>query len=303
MKVSDFFWLSLVCFVWGLNIVITRWVVFDAAVPPIFFAAIRFMGVAVVLLPFLRPRPQDIKTLFLISLFIGAGNFALFFMGLANAEASSAAVVTQLHVPFATLMSMFFLGETIGWRRGLGILLAFTGVVIISVDPDGFVVSLGLLYVAASAFVGSIGNVMLKKVKPIPALQMQAWIALFSFAPLLALSAYFEQGQWTAFYHGGTLVWLASIFAVIGVSVFGHGVFYALIKKYDVSLLSPLTIMTPIWGIVMSVVLLGDTVTPKLIVGAAIALSGVFVIAIRRNKALPEAGLAKNLGGLDERGP
>lgn len=296
MKVSDFFWLSLVCFVWGLNIVITRWVVFDASVPPIFFAAIRFMGVAVVLLPFLRPLPENIKTLFLISLFVGAGNFALFFIGLANAEASSAAVVTQLHVPFATLMSMFFLGERIGWRRGLGILLAFSGVVIISVDPNGFAISLGLLYVAASAFIGAVGNVLMKKIKPIPALQMQAWIALFSFPPLLALTAHFEQGQWTALYEGGALVWLASIFAVLGVSVFGHGVFYVLIKKYDVSLLSPLTIMTPIWGIIMSVILLNDAITAKLIMGAIIALSGVFVIAIRRNTVLPEAGFGKNIG-------
>lgn len=296
MKIRDFIWLSLVCFIWGLNIVVTRWVVFDAALPPIFFAAIRFLGVAVVLLPFLRPRPEDIKTLFWISLFVGAGSFALFFIGLANAEASSAAVVSQLHVPFATMMSMIFLGESIGWRRGLGILLAFTGVVIISVDPNGFVISLGLLYVAASAFIASIGTVLLKKIKPIPAMQMQAWIALFSFAPLLLLTTFFEQGQWTALYEGGILVWLACVFAILGVSVFGHGVFYVLIKKYDVSLLSPLTIMTPIWGIIMSVILLNDAVTVKLIIGAALALSGVFVIAIRRNKALPEASFGKNIG-------
>jgi len=37
MALKDFFLLFTVCFVWGLNIVITRWVVFDAAVPPIFF--------------------------------------------------------------------------------------------------------------------------------------------------------------------------------------------------------------------------------------------------------------------------
>ena len=48
MAFKDFFLLFTVCFVWGLNIVITRWVVFDAAVPPIFFAALRFLGVALI---------------------------------------------------------------------------------------------------------------------------------------------------------------------------------------------------------------------------------------------------------------
>ena len=59
MGFKDFSLLFTVCFVWGLNIVITRWVVFDAAVPPVFFAAIRFLGVAVLLVPFLRPIPND----------------------------------------------------------------------------------------------------------------------------------------------------------------------------------------------------------------------------------------------------
>jgi len=153
MGFKDFLLLFTVCFVWGLNIVITRWVVFDAAIPPIFFAAIRFLGVSLLLIPFLRPIPKDIKTLFFISFFIGSGHFALLFLGLANAEASAAAIVGQLGVPFSTLMSMAFLGEKVGWRRGLGITLAFAGVFLIAVDPESFSVSIGLLYIAGAAFI------------------------------------------------------------------------------------------------------------------------------------------------------
>ncbi|MEP3890210.1 MAG: DMT family transporter [Hellea sp.] len=296
MGLKDFSLLFIVCFVWGLNIVITRWVVFDAAVPPIFFAAIRFAGVAILLIPFLRPIPEDIKTLFLISFFIGAGHFALLFIGLANAEASAASVVSQLAVPFSTLMSMAFLGETIRWRRGIGILMAFAGVLLIAVDPESFTVSLGLLYIAGAAFIGSIGGILMKRMKPVSALQMQVWIGLFSFAPLFAVSAMFEQGQWSRYMAGGWPVWIATLFAVIGVSIFGHGAFYHLIKKYDISLLSPLTLMTPIWGVVLSIVFLKDAVTPQLILGAIISLGGVFVIAIRPNKSMPEAAMGKKLG-------
>ena len=296
MGIKDFSLLFLVCFVWGLNIVVTRWVVFDAAVPPVFFAALRFLGVAVLLIPFLRPIPKDLKTLFLISMFIGAGHFALFFLGLANAEASAVSVVGQLGVPFSTLMSMVFLGETIGWRRGLGIMLAFAGVLLIAVDPESFTVSFGLIYVAGAAFIGSIGGVLMKWTRPVSAMQMQAWIGLFSFAPLFALSAFFEVGQWGSFISGGWLVAIATVFAVVGVSIFGHGAFYHLIKKYDISLLSPLTLMTPIWGVVLSIILLNEPITARLILGAVISLGGVFVIAIRPNKTLPEARMGKKLG-------
>lgn len=295
MNFRDFSLLFTVCFVWGLNIVITRWVVFDASVPPVFFAAIRFLGVAVLLLPFLRPIPKDIKTLFFISFFIGAGHFALLFVGLANAEASAAAVVSQLMVPFSTLMSMAFLGETIGWRRGLGIMLAFAGVLLIAVDPGSFTISFGLLYIAAAAFIGSVGGILMKRMSPVSALQMQVWIGLFSFAPLFAFSALFETGQWGAFTAGGWPIWIATVFAVVGVSIFGHGAFYNLIKKYDISLLSPLTLMTPIWGVVLSIILLKEPITAQLMLGAVISLGGVLVIALRTNKTMPEAGISEKI--------
>ena len=291
MGFRDFLLLFAVCFVWGLNLVVTRWVVADAAVPPVFFAAVRFAGIALVLIPFLFPAPKQMLTLFGISMCMGAVHFALLFMGLANAEASAVSVTGQLGVPFATLMSMAFLGEKVGWRRGLGIMLAFAGVTLIAFDPDSFSVSFGLVYVIISAFIGASGGIMMKKMAPISALQLQAWLGLFSFGPLLIFSFLTEGGQVEAFVGGGWLVWTATVFAVLGVSVFGHGAYYYLIKKYDISLLSPLTLMTPIWGVVLAVSLLGEPLTLRLIVGAAISLSGVFVIAIRRNKSLPEAAL------------
>lgn len=297
MGFRDFILLFFVCLVWGLNIVITRWVVADMGVPPLFFAAVRFLGIALVLLPFLWPRPANLGTLFLISVCIGAVHFALLFMGLANAEASAVAVVGQLGVPFSTLLSMAFLGETVGWRRGLGIMLAFAGAVLIAFDPGDFAFSFGLVYVVASALIGSIGGILMKRTLPISPFQMQAWVGLFSFAPLFVLSAFVETGQVGAYTAGGWGVWIATAFAVLGVSVFGHGGFYTLIKKYDISLLSPLTLMTPLWGVIFGIVLLGEPLTLQLVVGGAISLGGVFVIAIRPNRALPEAALGRKIGG------
>ena len=296
MAFRDFMLLFAVCIVWGLNLVITRWAVGDMGVPPVFFAALRFLGVALVLAPFLWPRPPQLGTLFLISIFIGSAHFALLFVGLRYAEASAVAIAGQLGVPFSTLLSMAFLNETVGWRRGLGIMLAFAGVVLIAFDPGSFGISFGILLVILSAFIASVGSILMKRIPPISAFQMQAWIGLFSFAPLFAVSAMIEQDQMDIYIGGGWLVWLASVFAIVGVSVFGHGGFYSLIKKYDISLLSPLTLMTPIWGVVFGIVLLNEPITARLVLGAVISLSGVFVIAMRQNKRMPEAALGKKIG-------
>lgn len=296
MNFKDFTLLFAVCLIWGLNVVFSRWVVGVEGIPPVFFAGIRFAGVAVCLLPFLRPIPSNLPMLLLISVFIGSAHFALLFIGLANADASAAAVTSQLGVPISTLMSMAFLGETIGWRRGLGIMLAFAGVILIAFDPDSFSVSTGLLFIIGAAFIGSAGGILMKRIAPIGALQMQAWIGLFSFTPLLLVSFFIEHDQITSFVAGGWKVWAATIFGVIGVSIFGHGAFYTLIKKYDISMLSPLTLMTPIWGVIFGITLLGEPLTNQLILGAVVSLSGVFVIAIRGNKKLPSAALNETRG-------
>jgi O-acetylserine/cysteine efflux transporter len=297
MNFRDFLLLFGVCLVWGLNLVLTRWVVADMQVPPLFFAAVRFAGVALFLIPFLRPVPEKLLTLFLVSVLIGSLHFALLFIGLRNAEASAVAVTGQLGVPFSTMMSMLFLGERIGWRRGLGIFLSFIGVMVIAFDPGSFRISTGLLFVVAAAFIASYGGILMKKMPPLTGLQVQAWIGLFSFAPLFAVSAFLESGQVSTYVAGGWPVWVASLFAVVGVSIFGHGAFYTLIKKYDVSMLSPLTLMTPIWGVVFGIVLLSEPVSPRLVLGAAIALAGVFIIAVRQNTRLPEAALGKKFSG------
>ena len=301
MSFRDFLLLSAVCFVWGLNLVVTKWVVTDAGVPPLFFAGIRFLGIALVLFWFLRPLPKNLGMLFLIAMGMGAVHFAFLFMGLASAEASAVSVVGQLGVPFSTLMSMAFLGEYVGWRRGLGIMLAFAGAVLIAFEPGQFAFSIGLLYVVAAAAIASGAGILMKRMPPISALQMQAWIGLFSFAPLFAVSGLVEADQqgWSKFLEGGVLVWLATAFAVLGVSVFGHGSFYTLIKKYDVSLVSPLALMTPVWGVVLSIVLLGESLTLQLITGAAISLGGVFVILVRRNQSMPQAAFGDKMQSLD----
>ncbi len=299
MSSRDFALLSLICFFWGVNLVMTRWVVNDLDVPPLFFAAVRFLGVALVLIPFLRPLPSNLGTLLVVSMLIGSANFGLLFLGLANAEVSAAAVTGQLGVPLSTLMSMLFLGERIRWRRGLGIALAFAGVVVIAFDPSTFSLSYGLILVFLAALLGSAGGILMKRMPAMPALNLQAWVALFSFAPLFGLSALLETGQAAAYLAGGWKVWLASLFAVLGVSVFAHSAFYALLKRHDVSLLSPLTLMTPLWGVALGILLLDEPFTWKLVIGGAVSLAGVLLIALRPNRALPEAALGKKIAGGD----
>jgi O-acetylserine/cysteine efflux transporter len=116
-----------------------------------------------------------------------------------------------------------------------------------------------------------------------------------SVAPLLALSLVLEPGAAQGYAQAGWPVWLATVFAVVGVSLFGHGSFYTLVKRHEISLLAPLTLMTPIFGVLLGIGLLGEPASPKLLLGGALALSGVLIIALRPNARLPDASIRDKL--------
>src|SRR5690606_26708955 len=123
-----------------------------------------------------------------------------------------------------------------------------------------------------------------------------AWIGLFSIAPLMLMSFLWEEGQADAYLALDWRVYASSLFAVIGVSIFAHGSFYRLIKRYEVTLLSPLTLMTPVMGVLLGVAFLGESVTWQMVVGGVMALAGVGIIGVRRNRRFPEAPVGDKIG-------
>jgi drug/metabolite transporter (DMT)-like permease len=285
MKPRDFMVLVLVCLVWGYSNVLSKIVVGHWAVPPLFFAAIRFAVVIAVTLPWLLPMPRPRWRIVAIGILMGAGNFALLFIGLQTATPSAAAVVIQIGVPFTTLLSVLVLGERIHWRRGLGIALTLCGVLLVVWNPDGIALSAGLWFVVGAAFTGSLGAVLMKQVEDVAPLRFQAWVGLVSFAPLALGSALFEQGQWASAVAVGWPFVGAVLFAALVVSVLAHTSYYGLIGRYEANLLAPLTLMTPIFTIAFGVMLTGDRLDARMVAGAMLALAGVLVVARRSRPA------------------
>lgn len=287
MSFRDFGLLVLVCLLWASNNIVSKYVVSYLEAPPLFYAAVRFAVVALAVFPWLFPMPRPAWRLLTVCLLMGGGNFALLFIGLKTATPSAAAVVSQVGVPITTLLSVLMLGEKIRWRRALGIALTLAGALAVMWDPRGFVLSTGLMFVVAAAFAGSLGAVMMKQMEGVKPLQFQAWVGMSSVLPLALLSAIFEPGQVQAGLDAGWQFWAAAIYSGLVVSVGAHTLYYGLIQRYEANLISPLTLMTPLATIALGVALLGDPFGPRMALGTAIALVGVLIIALRRNRVRP----------------
>ena len=272
--------------IWGFALVAAK--VSLEHFPPFLFAAIRFALITLVLLPFLKVQAGRMREVVIIALCAGPVGFGLFFMGLSLADASVVAIVGQLGVPISTLMSVVFLKEEVHWRRWLGIGLAFTGIMIISFDPAVFAYIAGVLFILASAVIGSIGTIFQRRIKNVGVFELQAWIALVSWPLLLAGSLGFEQDQLAAIQTADWLAWSGIFYVAFASSLVGHAGIYYLLQRYEVSQTAPLTLMAPLFTIGFSVWLLGETLTERMIMGALVALVGVFIVTARQSrKGLP----------------
>jgi O-acetylserine/cysteine efflux transporter len=285
MRPSDLLLLLACCLMWGVNLPLTRWAVQD--VPPIFFAGLRFLGLGLCLFPFLRPFPRQFGLVFIIAMCIGGIHFALLFLGLQSSPASAVAIVGQLGLPIVTVLSVIFLQERVRWRRILGMTLAFAGVVFIVYRPGTLTLEAGLIFVIASAFIGAVGTIVMKRIEPMPALSLQAWVGTLSVLPLFVLSAFTEHNQIRSFVGGGVWIWAVLGFSVVAVSVFGHSAYYQLLKRYEVTLLAPLTLLTPVVAVAIGIIAMGEPINSHLLVGGGLTLAGVFLVAMRENKSLP----------------
>jgi drug/metabolite transporter (DMT)-like permease len=286
MSFRDFAILAFVCVVWAMNNIVSKFVVTHLGVPPMFYAAMRFAVVSIAVFPWLRDMPRPRWRLVTVGLLMGGGAFSLVFMGLKTASPSAVAIVSQLGVPMTTLLSFFMLGERLTGRRLAGIGLTLAGVLLVMWDPSGFKISAGLLFVVAASAFSSLGAVMMKQMEGVKPLQFQAWVGVSSLIPTLALSILTEPGQLDAALAAGWPFLGAVLFSGLLVSVLAHTLYYGLIQRYEATLISPLTLMTPLATIALGVLITHDAFGPRMAVGTALALAGVLVIALRRNQLI-----------------
>lgn len=284
MALRDFALLVFVCMLWAANNIVSKFVVAYLHAPPLIYAALRFGIVALAVLPWLRPAPRPLWRLLIIAVCMGAGSFAFMFIALKTISPSSSAIVAQLMVPTTTLLSFLMLGERLSPRRLIGMGMTLGGALLVMWDPGGLTVATGLLFALASVIAGSLGAVMMKQMDGVKPLQFQAWVGLTSFLVLAPLSALTEPGALATVLDIGWRFWLAVVFSALVVSVFGHTAYYWLIQRYEANLISPLTLLTPLATIGLGVIFTNDPFGPRMAVGAAVALAGVLIIAMRPNQ-------------------
>jgi drug/metabolite transporter (DMT)-like permease len=293
MSLRDLVLLVVICLVWAANNLMSKLIIAHFGAPPLFYTAVRFGVVALATLPWLFPAPRPLWRMIVVGLTLGGGSMALNFISLQTISSSTFAVLSQLNVPMATALSVVMLGERIRWERCLCMAMTLLGSMIIMWNPTGLAPTVGTLYVVAASFVAALGAVLIKQVEGVTPRQFQAWVGFSSVISLAALSAATETGQAAILMRAFWPFVAAVLISGLLVSVVAHTAFYGLVQRYEVNLLQPLTLITPLATIVMGVAITHDVFGPRMIVGSAIALAGVLMAALGPGHGLAPLALMR----------
>lgn len=262
---------------WGFNFIAGK--IGAEVFQPLLFTALRFLFLLLLMLPWLKPAPGYMKPLLRVAFLLGVLHFGMVFVGLnAGGNIASVAITTQLYVPFSAVLASVFLREKISLVAICAIALAFSGVMVIGFDPMVFNHLDAIFWVTGAAFIMAVATILMRQCPNLGVFRLQAWIAFVALPSLLLLSSVFESGQIRILANVDIIDLWTPFYSAIGASIVGHGIVYYLLGKYPVSKVTPLLLPTPIIATIFGVLIFGDTLGWKLIVGGTMTLSGVLML-------------------------
>ncbi len=269
---------ALVATIWGFNFVVIDWGM--EGVPPLLFAALRFLLVVVPAILFV-PRPDaSWGTIALVGTFMSLGQFGFLYVAMAaGMPPGLAALVLQAQVIFTILIAAGVLGERPTAGQVAGVTLGAVGLLVVALGRGGAVPLVALVLCLAAALSWGIGNVVARAARVSGGLSLTVWSALVVPVPLLALSLLVDGP--TAVLDGvGALGWeagLSTLYTAGLASLLGYGIFTALLGRNASSAVVPWVLLAPVVAMGSAWTLLGQRPNGAESLGGLLLVLGVLV--------------------------
>ncbi len=279
-----------VVLIWGVNNAAAKFG--TETLPPLLMAALRFALAAACLVPFVRPPFPNWKSLLVIVGMGGPVHYGLIYLAFWLAhDVSPVSVAAQLWVPFTALFAFLLLGERLSIFALVGMGVAFLGVAGMTLDAHAIADWKGIVVVIGAGAAWALTTVVARRTTSIPPLKMQGLLALVALPTLAFGSALFEKGQWEAVKQADALVWACVIWAGLVSSVLATTLVFWLVQRREAGRVTPYLLATPVVSILIGWGFMGDVLTPQILIGAAVTMGGVAIVALAERGL--RAGAAK----------
>ncbi|MEE0858807.1 MAG: DMT family transporter [Acutalibacteraceae bacterium] len=206
-------------------------------------------------------------------------HYFFFYIGLSNLPGSRSSIIDSLSTFFLIILAcIIFKNEHMTAKKAVGCLLGFAGILIINIsfgssDNSAFTLSGdGMLFMSAlcSAFGGILTRVVTKKIDPLVA----TGISLSFGGALLIIAGILMGGKLNKVTPIGIII----LFLLVLVSAIGFSLYNQLISCNPVGEIAIFNSLIPIFGAILSCLILGETFYFKYIPASILVVSGVYII-------------------------
>ena len=280
MRISHLLLLVFVNACWGFNYIAGKYGTEEFG--PLLFSTVRFLVVLVLLFPFARWHTGQMKTVVIIGLLLGVVHYPFMFSAMYLTENISAvAVAAQLVVPFSTVIAVLYLSERVGVTRTMAIALSFFGVVLISFEPIGSDHVLSLIFTVIASLAMAAAAILMRRLDNTGVFNLQFWIAATASVSMVVLTVVIERPSVEHIKSIALIDYWSPVYSAIGATIVGHGSFYYLLQRYQVNDVAPFITLSSLFAVLFGILLLGDQMTWRIVVGGLLTLVGVTVVAMR----------------------
>ncbi|HEY9673916.1 MAG TPA: DMT family transporter [Waterburya sp.] len=285
-------------FLWGTAMVAMKGVIPNTT--PLFMAGVRLVpaGVLLILAAMLmgRPQPKGWMAWLWISLFaLVDGTLFQGFLaeGLVRTGAGLGSVMIDSQPLAVALLSGLLFGEIIGLWGWIGLAIGVLGISLIGLPNEwiytlfqGNALSLdvslqqlfqnGQWLMLLASLSMAVGTVLIRFVTryadPVAA---TGWHMILGGLPLFALSGVWESQQWV---HIDLSGWAALTYSTIFGSAIAYGLFFYFASSGNLTSLSALTFLTPVFALLFGNLLLSEVLSPLQWIGVSMTLVSIYLI-------------------------
>jgi drug/metabolite transporter (DMT)-like permease len=288
-------WLVL-AFIWG-----TTWIFIKiglADLPPITFAAARFLLAVAILFPIIRiqkiPLPRtaaEWKLIALTGVLQFSINYSAVFWSEQYISSGLAAVLQATITVFGLALAWIFLpNERITKLKVAAVVIGIVGVGVIFVDQlriESVMAFAGSVAVVIGSYAAAQASILIKSrgttIHPASLVFSQMICGL----PLILIYAFAAEGNPLAHNWSWTAI-VCVLYLTLAGTIAAFWLYYWLLARIESTKAMMISLVTPLLAVVIGNIVLGETLPPQTLVGGLLILASIALIVFRKKAVQPQ---------------
>lgn len=241
----------------------------------------------------IRLTPKKFKAYAHLGSFLTFLQYLFFYIGLSISTGVQGSIIAGSTSFFQmALAHIRYEDDKLNRLKGLALTFGFSGIVIANWPATGTEISFGLgeILLILAMVSGAFGNLIAKDyAKEYDVAPMTAWAMVTGSIGLLIIGYLLDPGGISMPYTGQTIAFL---FYLAMLSAIGFTLWNTLMKHNPVSRISLYIFLVPLFGVMLSGILLGETIPWNAIVGLIFVIVGIYLSTYFQGKRMKKRSVS-----------